>query len=147
MPNRSTASGPVPNRSAYGSPQVPVNPGASGGRPPGGGDARPAAAQPGRESVEEGWRTEADDGWRRASDAAEPAPAGITRSGLPKRVPQAQLVPGGVKPKSGNERSRRTPDEVRGLLSAYHRGVQRGRTAGEAEAGSSTESYPKETNG
>ncbi|MFE9189707.1 nitrate- and nitrite sensing domain-containing protein [Micromonospora sp. NPDC007208] len=78
----------------------------------------------------EAWRTAADEGWSRASRAAEPAPAGTTRSGLPKRVPQAQLVPGGIEPKSGRDRSRRTPDEVRGLLSAYHRGVQRGRTAG-----------------
>ncbi|MET8351045.1 MULTISPECIES: nitrate- and nitrite sensing domain-containing protein [unclassified Micromonospora] len=76
------------------------------------------------------WRTAADEGWSRASRAAEPAAAGTTRSGLPKRVPQAQLVPGGIEPKSGRDRSRRTPDEVRGLLSAYHRGVQRGRTAG-----------------
>ncbi|MFF0151230.1 nitrate- and nitrite sensing domain-containing protein [Micromonospora sp. NPDC005203] len=76
------------------------------------------------------WRTAADEGWSRASRAAEPAPAGTTRSGLPKRVPQAQLVPGGIEQKSGRDRSRRTPDEVRGLLSAYHRGVQRGRTAG-----------------
>ncbi|WDZ85311.1 sensor histidine kinase [Micromonospora cathayae] len=76
------------------------------------------------------WRTAADDGWSRAVKAAEPTVAGQTRSGLPKRVPQAQLVPGGVEPKGGRDRSRRTPDEVRGLLSAYHRGVQRGRTAG-----------------
>jgi hypothetical protein len=65
--------------------------------------------------------------------AAEPPDAGTTRSGLPKRVPQAQLVPGGVQSGPRNQ-NRRTPDEVRGLLSAYHRGVQRGRTAGSAEA-------------
>ncbi|RQW95112.1 ATPase, partial [Micromonospora inaquosa] len=92
---------------------------------PAGRTAPPApAADPGA------WRTAADEGWSRASRAAEPAPAGTTRSGLPKRVPQAQLVPGGIEQKSGRDRSRRTPDEVRGLLSAYHRGVQRGRTAG-----------------
>ncbi|WJK42324.1 nitrate- and nitrite sensing domain-containing protein [Solwaraspora sp. WMMA2056] len=76
------------------------------------------------------WRTAADEGWARASQAAEPAVAGITRSGLPKRQPQAQLVPGGVEPAASRGPTRRTPDEVRGLLSAYHRGVQRGRTAG-----------------
>ncbi|MGI5523912.1 sensor histidine kinase [Micromonospora sp. CA-259024] len=93
--------------------------------------ARTAPAAPSAPSVDpEAWRTAADEGWSRASRAAEPAPAGTTRSGLPKRVPQAQLVPGGIEPKSGRDRSRRTPDEVRGLLSAYHRGVQRGRTAG-----------------
>ncbi|MGW1058337.1 nitrate- and nitrite sensing domain-containing protein [Micromonospora rubida] len=78
----------------------------------------------------EAWRTAADDGWSRASQAAEPTGSGTTRSGLPKRVPQAQLVPGGIEQKSSRDRSRRTPDEVRGLLSAYHRGVQRGRTVG-----------------
>ncbi|MET8321642.1 sensor histidine kinase [Micromonospora sp. NPDC005189] len=93
--------------------------------------ARPAPAAPNAPSGDsEAWRTAADEGWSRASRAAEPAPAGTTRSGLPKRVPQAQLVPGGIEQKSGRDRSRRTPDEVRGLLSAYHRGVQRGRTAG-----------------
>ncbi|WP_406072833.1 nitrate- and nitrite sensing domain-containing protein [Micromonospora sp. NBC_01638] len=92
---------------------------------------RTASAAPSAPSRDpEAWRTAADEGWSRASRAAEPAPAGTTRSGLPKRTPQAQLVPGGIEPKSGRDRSRRTPDEVRGLLSAYHRGVQRGRTAG-----------------
>ena len=65
--------------------------------------------------------------------AAEPVDAGTTRSGLPKRVPQAQLVPGGVQ-KGPSTQNRRSPDEVRGLLSAYHRGVQRGRTDGTAES-------------
>jgi hypothetical protein len=65
--------------------------------------------------------------------AAQPQGAGTTRSGLPKRVPQAQLVPGGVE-NGARAQQRRSPDEVRGLLSAYHRGVQRGRTAGSAEA-------------
>ncbi|SBT51412.1 sensor histidine kinase [Micromonospora narathiwatensis] len=88
------------------------------------------------------WRTAADEGWSRASQAAEPSNGGTTRSGLPKRVPQAQLVPGGVEPKGGRSRARRTPDEVRGLLSAYHRGVQRGRTAGADLNSTST----KETN-
>ncbi|NYT93054.1 sensor histidine kinase [Salinispora sp. H7-4] len=75
------------------------------------------------------WRTIADEGWSRATQAAEPSNGGTTRSGLPKRVPKAQLVPGGIEPRT-RERTRRTPDEVRGLLSAYHRGVQRGRAAG-----------------
>jgi hypothetical protein len=65
--------------------------------------------------------------------AAAPVVTDTTRSGLPKRVPQAQLVPGGVQSNPRNH-DRRSPDEVRGLLSAYHRGVQRGRTAGSADA-------------
>jgi hypothetical protein len=90
------------------------------------------------------WKTAADEGWARATRAAEPAAAGTTRSGLPKRVPQAQLVPGGVETRSDREKSRRTPDEVRGLLSAYHRGVQRGRSAGLEQNGATS---TKETSG
>jgi len=80
---------------------------------------------------EEGWRTSADTGWHAAAAAATPKDGGTTRSGLPKRVPAAQLVPGAVDTRSTQARAKRTPDEVRGLLSAYHRGVQRGRTGGE----------------
>jgi hypothetical protein len=76
------------------------------------------------------WRTAADEGWERASRAATPSTDGTTRSGLPKRVPQAQLVPGGVTSRAQDGLAKRAPDDVRGLLSAYHRGVQRGRIAG-----------------
>jgi signal transduction histidine kinase len=73
------------------------------------------------------WRTAADEGWQAARAAAE-APVDLTTTaGLPKRTPMAQLVPGGVD-RGGNSVERRTPEGVRGLLSAYHRGVQRGRT-------------------
>ncbi|MEH0937404.1 ATPase, partial [Micromonospora sp. CPCC 205543] len=97
----------------------------------------PTAPQPAAPDSQ-AWRTAADEGWTRATRAAEPATGGTTRSGLPKRVPQAQLVPGGIEPKGGRDRSRRTPDEVRGLLSAYHRGVQRGRSAGTDQNSTST---------
>ncbi|MPZ26157.1 MAG: hypothetical protein GEV12_06825 [Micromonosporaceae bacterium] len=74
----------------------------------------------------DGWRTAADDGWQAASTAAEATVQEMTAAGLPKRRPMAQLVPGGVErgPASAQHRS---PEAVRGLLSAYHRGVQRGR--------------------
>nr|WP_231922475.1 sensor histidine kinase [Micromonospora krabiensis] len=100
----------------------------------------PPASTPGAAPAADAdaWRTAADEGWSRASRAAEPASGGTTRSGLPKRVPQAQLVPGGIEPRGGRGPSRRTPDEVRGLLSAYHRGVQRGRTAGTDQIRTST---------
>ncbi len=88
----------------------------------------PAAPPRPRPSAEESWQTAADDGWRAAAAASTPATGGTTRSGLPKRVPSAQLVPGGIDAQAAGVKARRTPDEVRGLLSAYHRGVQRGRT-------------------
>ncbi|MFC7530410.1 nitrate- and nitrite sensing domain-containing protein [Actinoplanes sp. GCM10030250] len=94
-------------------------------------------------SAEDRWRTAADEGWHRAMVAAVPQDAGSTRSGLPKRIPQAQLVPGGVQ-NAPRAQNRRSPDEVRGLLSAYHRGVQRGRTDGVAESGAPATRVPKE---
>ncbi|MDG6109380.1 sensor histidine kinase [Dactylosporangium aurantiacum] len=73
------------------------------------------------------WQTAADEGWQAAAALAEAQEFAMTDTGLPKRVPQAQLVPGGVE-KNPATVHRRTPESVRGLLSAYHRGVQRGRT-------------------
>jgi signal transduction histidine kinase len=120
-------------------------PGHNGARPaPAGSDNGESPTPPrSRPSAEDRWRTAADEGWQRAMAAAEPPDAGTTRSGLPKRVPQAQLVPGGVETPGPNQ-NKRSPDEVRGLLSAYHRGVQRGRTAGSAEAAAGAPA-PKES--
>ncbi|GGN16500.1 sensor histidine kinase [Actinoplanes campanulatus] len=83
------------------------------------GNGAPPASNP--------WRTAADDGWQAARAAAETPVDSTTTAGLPKRTPMAQLVPGGVD-RGGTSVQRRTPEGVRGLLSAYHRGVQRGRT-------------------
>jgi hypothetical protein len=79
---------------------------------------------------EPAWRSAADEGWLAASAASQPEVAGTTDAGLPKRVPMAQLVPGGVEKNTANA-NRRSPEQVRGLLSAYHRGVQRGRGRGD----------------
>ena len=87
-----------------------------------------------RSGDEVSWRSIADDGWRAAAAANQPQDGGTTDIGLPRRVPMAQLVPGGVETPAGVS-DRRTPDSVRGLLSAYTRGVQRGRGAhGDADA-------------
>ncbi|WP_328465029.1 nitrate- and nitrite sensing domain-containing protein [Actinoplanes sp. NBC_00393] len=115
-------------------------------RPPVGEDTR----RIGREvpkagsTADDRWKTAADEGWHRAMAAAMPADGGTTRSGLPKRVPQAQLVPGGVQSPQ-RAQNRRSPDEVRGLLSAYHRGVQRGRTDGVADVAAAAPQVPKES--
>jgi signal transduction histidine kinase len=73
------------------------------------------------------WQTAADDGWRAASAASDVPVTETTEAGLPKRRPMAQLVPGGIE-RPAAAVQRRTPEAVRGLLSAYHRGVQRGRS-------------------
>ncbi|WBB71064.1 nitrate- and nitrite sensing domain-containing protein [Micromonospora sp. WMMD812] len=131
---RATAT-PLPTRTPGGGATAgPAQPPPPSYTPP----ASTPTAAPAPSTDADAWRTAADDGWSRASRAAEPANGGTTRSGLPKRVPQAQLVPGGIEPRGGRGPSRRTPDEVRGLLSAYHRGVQRGRTAGTDQNRTST---------
>jgi signal transduction histidine kinase len=95
------------------------------------------------EAPTSGWQTAADDGWRAATKAAGSSSSETTQAGLPKRVPMAQLVPGGVD-KGATSVQRRTPEAVRGLLSAYHRGVQRGRTHPKDEQPASPEATSKE---
>jgi signal transduction histidine kinase len=112
-----------------------VTQGARVGESAGNGVPHQAAASAGgspRRAEGVSWRTAADDGWSAAQAAADPQDAGTTDQGLPKRVPMAQLVPGGVETASASGQ-RRTPDAVRGLLSAYHRGVQRGRQGSSSE--------------
>jgi hypothetical protein len=135
---------PLPARTPGGSAPPPY-PGAAAAVPPApaAATAAPTVPQP-RGAADSAWRTAADEGWARADQAAQPTDGGTTRSGLPKRVPQAQLVPGGVEARSGQKRVRRTPDEVRGMLSAYHRGVQRGRSDGSEPNGTTS---TKETSG
>jgi signal transduction histidine kinase len=123
----SSSTSPTPSAyappAAYAPPPVPAGsgPGDRGGMPP---------VVPQSRDASDIWRTAADTGWQAATAAAEPRAGGITRSGLPKRVPMGQLVPGGVDSPASQSSTRRTPEEVRGLLAAYHRGVQRGRSSG-----------------
>jgi signal transduction histidine kinase len=97
-------------------------------RPNGGSVTVPAGYAP-PPAYTPGWQTAADEGWAAASALASGSEDEVetTGSGLPKRTPMAQLVPGGID-KATTTTQRRTPEGVRGLLSAYHRGVQRGRT-------------------
>ena len=109
--------------------------GATAGSPGGGAamgeamrsDGSPDRAGTGAVPGDAGWRTAADDGWRAATTAAEVTVQETTAAGLPKRRPMAQLVPGGVDRGAASATQHRSPEAVRGLLSAYHRGVQRGR--------------------
>ncbi len=54
----------------------------------------------------------------------------MTSSGLPRRVPKANLVQGAAETTPGRPQVSRAPEDVRGRLSNLRRGVQRGRTAG-----------------
>ncbi|MEU3188084.1 nitrate- and nitrite sensing domain-containing protein [Streptomyces sp. NPDC006923] len=77
------------------------------------------------------WRSTNDDRQQRAEKLREPKAGGITSSGLPRRVPKANLVEGSAEetPQGGPQVSR-APEDVRGRLSNLRRGVQRGRDAG-----------------
>ena len=45
-------------------------------------------------AVVRSWSSPGDDGWRAARALSEPAHDGQTSSGLPRRTPRANLVPG-----------------------------------------------------
>jgi hypothetical protein len=100
--------------------------------------------EPGHRTAEAlgGWRSAADEGWRAAEAVESPSAAGPTPAGLPKRVPQANLVPGGVT----EPREAYQPEPVlsasatRQLMASFQRGSRAGRAALRGEQASGTES-------
>ncbi|PWI15240.1 ATPase [Streptomyces sp. Act143] len=85
------------------------------------------------------WRSANDERWQQASALRKPKAGGVTSSGLPRRVPKANLVEGAAEstPQGGPQVSR-APEDVRGRLSNLRRGVQRGRSAGSETNGQAT---------
>jgi hypothetical protein len=99
----------------------------------------PAAAD------DDAWASPADEGWRAAERLLQPTSGGTTRAGLPMRVPQAHLMPGGagsdgptVAPPEPVRPAYRSPEAVRSRLASYHQGVRRGRHADRAADGADT---------
>jgi signal transduction histidine kinase len=82
------------------------------------------------------WFSPADDGYRAAEAVREPTSAGTTRSGLPKRAPGANRVPGTAVASAATEvpsgpKPRRSATDNRNRLASYQSGLQQGRvTAG-----------------
>ncbi|MFS1298102.1 nitrate- and nitrite sensing domain-containing protein [Streptosporangium longisporum] len=99
-------------------------------------------AQPG------GWSSPADAGWQAAKAASDPSLGGITGSGLPKRVPKANLVPGTVTPDLGAApqapvlRPTVSPEAVRNRLASFQQGVRQGRAAARGGAAGDGRPYP-----
>ncbi|MFF4751909.1 nitrate- and nitrite sensing domain-containing protein [Streptomyces sp. NPDC002514] len=78
-----------------------------------------------------GWRSANDERWQHASQLRKPKAGGVTPSGLPRRVPKANLVEGAAEAThQGGPQVSRAPEDIRGRLSNLRRGVQRGRNAG-----------------
>ena len=71
--------------------------------------AAPAQQQSQQPRPEDEWRSAADAGWKTAAErASAPIAGGITASGLPKRIPRANLVRG-CPARRTSSRSRRAP--------------------------------------
>ncbi|MEU9598994.1 nitrate- and nitrite sensing domain-containing protein [Streptomyces sp. NPDC048109] len=90
------------------------------------------------------WRSSPnDDLVRQAERVRQPAAGGVTTSGLPRRVPRANLVPGTAQQQShqSGPAVSRAPDDVRGRLTNLRRGIAQGRQAGTNQTGS----YPRPT--
>ncbi|MFE0654667.1 nitrate- and nitrite sensing domain-containing protein [Streptomyces sp. NPDC059534] len=102
---------------------------------------QPKPAQPEQQQNEaedsDDWRSTNDERWQRAGKLKDPKAGGVTSSGLPRRVPKANLVEGTAEqtPQGGPQVSR-APEDVRGRLSNLRRGVQQGRSAGTDTNGS-----------
>ncbi|GGP49427.1 sensor histidine kinase [Streptomyces abikoensis] len=114
---------------------VPVQP-ADSGRP---------SADRGDGASQGAWDSPNDERWRRAEAVREPAAGGITTSGLPRRVPRANLVEGTAEqqsPSTTGPQVSRAPDDVRGRLTNLRRGIQQGRQAGNGPATGSTNVGP-----
>ncbi|MFC7985068.1 nitrate- and nitrite sensing domain-containing protein [Streptomyces sp. NPDC057336] len=109
----------------------------------------PQAAQPQTPAAPQrpaasAWRSSPnDDLVRQAERVRQPAAGGITTSGLPRRVPRANLVPGTAQQQSNQNGPQvsRAPDDVRGRLTNLRRGIAQGRQAGTNQTGS----YPRPT--
>ncbi|NEC69963.1 histidine kinase, partial [Streptomyces sp. SID9727] len=85
------------------------------------------------------WRASPNDEIvRQAERVKKPAAGGITTSGLPRRVPRANLVPGTAQQQNNQAGPQvsRAPDDVRGRLTNLRRGIQQGRQAGSGQTGS-----------
>src|SRR5215831_13680437 len=77
------------------------------------------------------WSSPADVGWEAAEVAHAPVSGGTTVAGLPKRVPQANLVPGGVSggTSPASPAPSRSAAQTRERLAGFQRGVREGRAA------------------
>jgi signal transduction histidine kinase len=80
------------------------------------------------EQPTESWASPADEGWRAAEIVPAPSSAGLTPAGLPKRVPQANLVPGSAA-SSLAQAPTRSAAVTRERFANFQRGVREARAA------------------
>ncbi|MFF4503993.1 nitrate- and nitrite sensing domain-containing protein [Streptomyces sp. NPDC001401] len=129
---QSNGSAPAPQQ-----PQAPAAPAAPAAPQHSAASQRPATSS---------WRTSPnDDLVRQAERVRQPAAGGVTTSGLPRRVPRANLVPGTAQQQQhqAGPQVSRAPDDVRGRLTNLRRGIAQGRQAGTGTG--QTGSFPSPT--
>ncbi len=80
-----------------------------------------------------GWASSpADEGWAAAEAVHAPSSGGVTSAGLPKRVPQANLVPGAAGAAAGSSPAMapaRSAAATRDRFASFQRGIRQGRAA------------------
>jgi len=93
------------------------------------------------EPAPDGWSSPSDEGWRAAEVAQAPVSAGFTGAGLPKRVPNANLVPGGVAPLAAAPPAlpARSAEQTRQRLASFQQGIRKARVADDDEPPTSKE--------
>jgi signal transduction histidine kinase len=74
------------------------------------------------------WSSPADEGWRAAQTVDTPTSGGSTAAGLPRRQPNANLVPGSI-PTTPPAAPNRSAAAVRDRLTGLQRGASEGRAA------------------
>ncbi|WP_410578724.1 nitrate- and nitrite sensing domain-containing protein [Amycolatopsis sp. lyj-108] len=108
---------------------------------------KPQAAEPEPEPVAateqtDAWNFGSDEGWKAAQAVSQSVPSKMTSAGLPRRRRGEQLLPGSAGPPAGaaTPRPQRDAHDVRGRLSSFQQGIQRGRhrTAQATEANHET---------
>ncbi|WP_462202411.1 nitrate- and nitrite sensing domain-containing protein [Frankia sp. CcWB3] len=90
-------------------------------------------ATPQQTPSRENWTSPGDAGWQAAELLRQPSTGGVTRSGLPVRVPITHLVPGSAEPaprRRPADTSARSPEAVGGRLASFYQGVRQGRDVG-----------------
>ncbi len=80
------------------------------------------------------WASPADEGWHAAETVDSPSSGGQTTAGLPKRLPNANLVPGAI-PSVQPVAPKRSAAATRDRLARLQRGVSQGRAAAGEAAG------------
>ncbi|HXW43723.1 MAG TPA: nitrate- and nitrite sensing domain-containing protein [Streptosporangiaceae bacterium] len=87
------------------------------------------------QAPEVNWTSPADEGWEAAAAVSSPATGGTTAAGLPKRVPQANLVPGAAPPEPVAPAPARSAAATRERFSSFQRGSREGRAAAHDDDG------------